>query len=172
MEIGNRDDVMETLLNDILYGMRNLRKHPGFTTIAVLTLALGIGANTAIFSVVKSVLLRPLPYAQAERLAPLRFYVPAINHEQIWVALRDVVDWQAQSHSFERIGIYRSAVLDFTDGGLPEAVYGLRVSADLLPALGVAPVLGHYFSADEDQPGRNHVIVLSDDVWRRRFNAD
>jgi putative ABC transport system permease protein len=149
-----------------------LIKHPGFTFIAVLTLALGIGANTAIFSVVKSVLLRPLPYAQADGLLQFHFYYRPLNQEQSWVAPRDAVDWGEQSQSFERLGIYRYAVLNFSEGDLPEAVYGLRVSADLLPALGVAPAMGRYFSPEEDQPGQNHVLILSDEVWRRRFGAD
>src|SRR5947207_208709 len=163
---------MNSFWHDLRYGWRMLLNHKGFTTVAVLTLALGIGANTAIFSVVKSVLLRPLPYAQADRLLQFRFYFPAINHEQASIALRDVVDWRVQSQSFERIGVYGYAVLNFYEGSLPEAIYGLRVSADLLPTLGVMPALGRYFSPQEDLPGRNHVIILSDDVWRRRFDAD
>jgi putative ABC transport system permease protein len=149
-----------------------LIKKPLFTTVAVITLALGIGANTAIFSVVKSVLLRPLPYTQADQLVQFRFYWPAINYEQSWIALRDASDLRAQSQSFERVGTYAYAVLDFSESGLPEAIYGVRASADLLPTLGVRPALGRYFSFDEDQPGRNHVIILSDDLWRRRFDAD
>jgi putative ABC transport system permease protein len=160
------------VIQDLRFGLRLLIKHPGFTVIAALTLALGIGANTAIFSVVKSVLLRPLPYAQADRLLQFHFYYRSLNQEQTWVAPRDAVDWREQSQSFERLGIYRYSVLNFSEGDLPEAVYGLRVSADLLPALGVAPALGRYFSPEEDQPGRTHVLILSDDVWRRRFGAD
>src|SRR2546430_1936007 len=162
---------MNSFWQDLRHGWRLLLNHKGFTTVAVLTLALGIGANTAIFSVVKSVLLRPLPYAQADRLVQFRFYFPAINHEQASIALRDVVDWRMQSQSFERIGVYGYAVLNFSEGSLPEAIYGLRVSADLLPTLGVMPALGRYFSPEEDLPGRNHVIILSDDVWRRRLRA-
>ena len=163
---------METLLREIRYAARMLIKKPLFTTVAVITLALGIGANTAIFSVVKSVLLRPLPYTQADQLVQFRFYWPAINYEQSWIALRDASDLRAQSQSFERVGTYAYAVLDFSESGLPEAIYGVRASADLLPTLGVRPALGRYFSFDEDQPGRNHVIILSDDLWRRRFDAD
>jgi len=162
----------ETLLQDLRYGARMLLKQPGFTFIAVLTLALGIAANTAIFSVVKSVLLRPLPYAQADRLLQFHFYAPSIDHSQEWIAARDVADFQAQSQSLERLGVYGYAVLDLSEGDLPEAIYGLRVSADLLPTLGVSPAIGRYFTLDEDQPGRNHVIILSDDLWRRRFNTD
>lgn len=160
------------MFQDLRNGARMLIKHKSFTAVAVLTLALGIGANTAIFSVVKSVLLRPLPYAQADRLLQFRFYFPAIDHEQGWIALRDAVDWQAQSQSFESIGIYGYAVLNFSEDSLPEAIYGVRVSADLLPTLGVPPALGRYFSPEEDQPGHNHVMILSDELWRRRFGAN
>jgi putative ABC transport system permease protein len=164
--------MMQTLWPDLRYGARMLARNPGFTLIAVLTLALGIGANTGVFSVVKSVLLRPLPYAQPDQLLQFRLYHSPLHQEQTWVPIRDVADWREQSQSFERIGAYGYAVLNFSEGGLPEAVYGLRVSADLLPALGVSPAMGRYFSPEEDQPGRNHVIILSDDLWRRRFGAD
>jgi predicted permease len=163
---------MEALFKDLRYGARGLLRQPGFTAVVVITLALGIGANTAIFSVVKAVLIRPLPYLQPDRLVQFRSYFPAINNEQAWVNARDAIDWREQSQSFERIGIYGYAVLNFSEGDLPEAIYGLRVSAELLPALGVPPALGRYFLPEEDQPGRNHVIILSDDVWRRRFGAD
>lgn len=163
---------LETIWQDLRYGARLLLKQTSFTLIAVLTLALGIAANTAIYSVVKSVLLQPLPYLQADRLLQFHFYAPSINHEQSWVAARDVADFQAQSQSFEGVGLYGFALLNLSEGGLPEAVYGLRASADLLPTLGVPPALGRYFTTEEDQPGRNHVIILSDDLWHRRFNAD
>jgi len=101
-----------------------------------------------------------------------RFYWPAINHEQGWIALRDASDWRAQSQSFERVGTYAYAVLNFSESGLPEAIYGVRVSADLLPTLGVRPGQGRYFLREEDQPGQNHVIILSDDLWRQHFHAD
>ncbi|MEN3332077.1 MAG: hypothetical protein V7641_1442 [Blastocatellia bacterium] len=163
---------IECIRQDIGYGARILLKHPGFTFIAVFTLALGIAANTAIFSVVKSVLLRPLPYAQADRLLQLHFYAPSIDHEQTWIAARDVADFQAQSQSFAGVGLYGYAMLNLSQDSLPEAIYGLRVSAELLPTLGVTPALGRYFTSEEDQLGRNHVIILSDDLWRRRFAAD
>src|SRR2546423_15706919 len=95
---------MNSFWQDLRHGWRLLLNHKGFTTVAVLTLALGIGANTAIFSVVKSVLLRPLPYAQADRLLQLRFYFPAINHEQDSIALRDAVDWRGPSPRLQRTG--------------------------------------------------------------------
>jgi putative ABC transport system permease protein len=163
---------METLFKDLCYSARGLLKQPGFTAIAIITLALGIGANTAIFSIVKSVLIRSLPYAEPDRLVQFRFYFPAISHEQAWVDARDAIDWREQGQSFERVGIYGYAVLDFSEGDSPEAIYGVRASADLLPALGVQPALGRYFSSDEDQPGLNHVIILSNDLWRRRFGGD
>ncbi|HZS06017.1 MAG TPA: ABC transporter permease [Blastocatellia bacterium] len=163
----------DDMFQDLRFGARMMSRDKGFAAVVVITLALGVGASTAIFSVVRSVLLRPLPYAQPDRLLQFRFYyLPPVNHEQTWVAIRDVVDWREQSRSFERIGVYGYAVLNFSEDGLPEAVYGLRVSADLLPALGVPPAMGRYFSPEEDQPGRNHVIILSDDLWRRRFGAD
>lgn len=160
------------MIQDLRFGLRMLVKHPGFTFIAVLTLAIGVGANAAIFSVVKSVLLRPLPYAQADGLLQFHFYYRPLNVEQTWVAARDAVDWREQSQSFERLGVYRYAVLNFSEGELPEAVYGLRVTADLLPALGVTPAMGRYFTPEEDQPGHTHVLILSDELWRRRFGAD
>jgi putative ABC transport system permease protein len=163
---------MRYLAQDIRYAARMLLKKPSFTLIAIVTLALGIGANTAVFSVIKSVLLGPLPYPNADHLVQFHLYFPSISYEQPWIAPRDAADWAEQSDSFERVGVYRSAMLNFSNGGLPEAVYGLRVSADLLPALGVPPALGRYFSADEDQPGNNHVIILSDDLWRSHFNRD
>src|SRR5689334_4453572 len=162
----------EGVWQDVSYGARTLRRQPGFALTAALTLALGIAANAVIFSVVNSALLRSLPYAGPDRLVQFHFTAPSINHEQPWMTDRDVVDFQEQSHSFERVGIYRYSLLNFGGGDLPEAVYGLRVSADLLPLLGVPPALGRFFTAAEDQPGQARVIILSDDLWRRRFGAD
>jgi len=138
----------------------------------VATLALGIGGNTAIFSVVKAVLLEPLPLPESDRLVQVRVRYRATGQEQDWGAYRNAIDWRDQNRSFEHLGIYAYSLLNLSEGGEPEALYGLRVSYDLLPALGVQPALGRWFLPSEDQPGHHHVILLSDEVWRRRFAAN
>jgi putative ABC transport system permease protein len=163
---------METLLRDVRYGMRSLVKRPGFTAIAVVTLALGIGANTAIFSVVNAVLLRPLPYAESERL-----FVPwgtrSDSQDRTNVSYPDFVDWQAQTKTLEHVAAYNSAGTLLREGDAdPEAISGVAVSADLFPLLKVAPILGGPFARADDKPNAPPVIVLGFDLWRRRFNAD
>jgi predicted permease len=163
---------METLFRDVRYGIRSLLKRPGFTAIAVITLALGIGANTAIFSVVNAVLLRPLPYAEADRL-----FVPwgsrgDPQHNTV-VSYPDFVDWQTQTKTLEHIAAYNSSGTLLREGdGEPELISGAAVSADLFPLLKVAPVIGHPFTRADDQPNAAPVIVLGYDLWQRRFNAD
>jgi putative ABC transport system permease protein len=147
-------------------------KRPGFTAIAVITLALGIGANTAIFSVVNAVLLRPLPYAEADRL-----FVPwgsrgDTQHHTV-VSYPDFVDWQAQTKTLEHVATYNSSGTLLREGdGEPEPIFGAAVSADLFPLLKVAPVIGQPFTRADDQPNAAPVIVLGYGLWQRRFNAD
>jgi putative ABC transport system permease protein len=165
----------EEMFQDLRYGARMLVKNPGFTLIAVITLALGIGANTAIFSVVKSVVIQPLPFAQPDRLMQAR-YLPGPGNPPDdtlgWIARRDLVDWRARSHSFERIGGYWSASLILPGEGAPEFIRGASVTRDLLPLLGVQPALGRYFLPEEAKPDGDRLIILSDDLWRSRFGAD
>src|ERR1700738_1515950 len=163
---------METLFRDVRYGIRSLLKRPGFAAIAVITLALGIGANTAIFSVVNAVLLRPLPYAEAERL-----FVPwgtrGDMQDRTNVSYPDFVDWQAQTKTLEHVAAYNSSGLLLREGDAdPEPIFGAAVSADLFPLLKVAPILGQPFTRVNDQPNAPAVIVLGYDLWQRRFNAD
>jgi putative ABC transport system permease protein len=149
-----------------------LRASPGFTLVAVITLALGIGANTAIFSVVRAVLLPPMPFADPGRLVEIQLRDRETGEPANWVAMRDVADWRAQTRGFESIGAYGGALLNLTAAGQPSALYGARVSANLLPLLGVPPLKGRYFVPAEDQPGRDQVIVLSYDLWQRHFAAE
>jgi putative ABC transport system permease protein len=165
----------EEMFQDLRYGARMLAKNPGFTLIAIIMLALGIGANTAIFSVVKSVVIQPLPFAQPDRLMQAR-YLPGPGNPPDdtlgWIARRDLVDWRARSRSFERIGGYWSANLILPTEGAPEFIRGASVTHDLLPTLGVQPALGRYFLPEEAKPGGDRLIILSDDLWRSRFGAD
>ena len=158
--------ILETFLEDIRFGTRMLVKNPGFTIVAVLTLALGIGANAAIFSVVDAVLLRPLAYQDADRLVTIlhRGYNP--------VAVANYIDWRDQSSSFEAMGAadYWSANLSGIDS--PEHILGLQVTQSLLPLLGVEPLLGRLFVAGEDQKGAEHEVILSYGLWQRRFAGD
>jgi putative ABC transport system permease protein len=163
---------MRTLLQDLHYGLRMLRKSPAFTAVAVVTLALGIGANTAIFSVVRAVLLPPLPFANPGRLVEIQLRDRKTGEPANWVAYRDVADWRAQNRSFESIGAHRFALLNLTAAGQPDALYGASVSADLLPLLGVPPLAGRYFLPAEDRPGHDQAIILSYDLWRHRFAGD
>ncbi|MGC9949098.1 MAG: ABC transporter permease [Bryobacteraceae bacterium] len=160
------------MLHDLRYGLRMLRKSPGFTAVAMITLALGIGANTAIFSVVRAVLLPPLPFANPSRLVQIQLRDRKTGDPANWVAVRDVADWRARNHSFESIGAYGGALLNLTAAGQADALYGARVSADMLPLLGVPPLLGRFVLPADDQPGHDQVIVLSYDLWQHRFSGD
>src|SRR5262245_21475218 len=166
------------MLQDLRYGMRMLAKNPGFTLIAIITLALGIGANTAIFSIVKSVLIRPLPFAEPDRLMQARYLQqPGMLQGDYlsYVNRRDLVDWRTRSRSFERIAGYRADARDtlvLHGEGAPEVISGASVTYDLLPLLGIQPALGRYFLPEESKLGGDHSIILSDELWRRRFGAD
>ncbi len=169
---------IETLFQDVRYGLWMLRRNPGFTFVAVLTLALGIGANTAIFSVVNAVLLRPLPYYDPERLV----YITGVNEDEKGgkrakgreelSGVADYLHWQADSKSFDHLVIFMSGQLYLTGRGEPEQLYTIRATANLFPALGVAPQLGRAFTPEEDRPGGDAVAVLSHAFWQRRFGGD
>ena len=154
-------------MNDLRFAFRQLLKNPGFTAVAVLTLALGIGANTAIFSVVKALLLKPLPYDQPGQLVQV-FEAPRPG-QQNSVSPGVFLDWREQSASFDGFAAYNSVVLNFTGAGEPERLNGLRMSANGLHLLRARPLLGRIFAPDEDQAGKEKVIVLSHQLWQRRF---
>ena len=164
---------METLLQDIRYGWRTLRKSPGFTAVAVITLALGIGANTTIFSVVNTVLLARLPYRDPNRLVMVWGSRPQQGEETSPVSPAVFAAWKAQSHVFESIAASTDDFDTITGGGAePEMVVGYDFSAEYFDVIGTKPQLGRTFLPDEDRPGGPNVAVLSDQVWRRRFAAD
>jgi predicted permease len=158
---------LETLWKDLRYGARMLLKQPGFTLIAVLTLGLGIGANTAIFSVVNAVLLRPFPYRAPERLVILQ------ERGSAGASYPNFADWRAQSKVFDSISAVRgNENYNFTGAGEPERVQGRIVSAEFFSTLGIEPVLGRDFVAEEDRPGAAPAAILSYGFWQRRFGAD
>src|SRR5258706_4897298 len=148
---------MDTLLADCRYSLRTLAKTPGFTLVAVIALALGIGANTAIFSVVDAVLLRPLPYADPDGLAVL------LHSNRNPVAPANFLDWRSQNRSFERMGAAEYWTPDLAAVDPPEKLWGLRLTSDVLPLLGVQPALGRVF-----QPEEQNVVVLTHRLWQRR----
>jgi len=160
--------------NDVRYSLRALGREPGFAAAAILTVALGVGANTAIFSIVNGVLLRPLPYAAPERLVALREVVPAFvkMYPTLPVCVHHFVEWRARARSFERLSAMDPTTTTLTDGVQAEQLDAMRVSADIFRSLGVQAALGRTFVDGEDQEGRNGVAVLSDSLWRRRFHAD
>ena len=157
---------IEQLLKDARYGARTLLRAPVFCLVAVITLALGIGANTAIFSVVNAVLLRPLPYRDADRL------VAALHDGYSPVAAANYIDWRDQSRSFQAMGAAEYWSANLTGGEAPEHLLGLRVTPNLLPMLGVDPLLGRVFVAGEDRKGSEHEVVLGYRLWQRLFNGD
>src|SRR3989440_11395564 len=143
---------METLLKDIRYGVRGLVKRPGFTVVALVTLALGIGANTAIFSVVNAVLLRPLPFKDPERLVCLWENNLKIGLEQSIASPPDFVDWRQQSQAFEQLSGWRTWFYRLSGSGEPEQVWGVRTSANFFELLKVTPLYGRAFLPEEEQP--------------------
>ncbi len=159
--------------NDVRYSLRALRREPGFAAAAILTVALGVGANTAIFSIVNGVLLRPLSYAAPERLVALREVVPAFvkMYPTLPVSARHFVEWRARTKSFERLSAMDPTTITLGDGQA-EQLDAMRVSADIFRTLGVQAALGRTFVDGEDQEGHNGVAVITDSLWRRRFHAD
>jgi predicted permease len=167
---GSRGNLFSGLGRDIRYAFRTLCKNLKFTTIAMLTLALGIGANTAIFSIVNSVLLQPLGYSDAGRL--IKIYASTRDFSSASVAYPNYLDWRRESRSFTDMGAFRSDSFNFTGAGVPEQISGDYVTASLFPMLGVTPVLGRTFLPEEDRPGTGCMVMLSYGLWQRRFAGD
>ena len=165
---------MESLLKDIRYGFRSLWKRPGFTAIAIVTLALGIGANTAIFSVVNATLLRPLPFKDPERVVMLWGFLPkmAQTADKLPSSAPNFISLHDQNQSLEQLAAFRTWGWQLTGGGEPELLRGARVSADFFPAVGVSPILGRSFTPDDDLPNQSPVAIISHDLWQRHFGAD
>ena len=158
------------MMADLRYALRMLAKSPAFTVIAILTLGLAIGANSAIFSVIDAVLLRPLPYPHSEQLVRVFGKQPQLDLAPSSPA--NFLEWREENQVFERIGTYVGQGFNLLGGDKPERVIGARVSADVLPLLGVRPALGRVFTNDEDQEGRGQVAILSHDFWQSRFGGD
>jgi putative ABC transport system permease protein len=159
-------------MNDVRYALRQLRKSPGFTLVAVLTLALGIGANTAIFSVINAVLLRPLPYPDANRIVTLSESIP--SQPEISVSWQNFLDWRAESTVFESLAVGRREAFNLSgiEGRGPERVSGFVVTAPFFKVVGLNPQIGRAFSEDEDKTGGQPLAVISDGLWQRAFNRD
>ncbi len=163
---------MQTLWQDLRYGARMLAKKPGFTLVAVLTLALGIGANTAIFSVVNAVLLRSFPYQEPDRVMMVWEKRVRENKNDNVVAPADFTDWKTRQQVFEGMAAQIETTLDLTGDGEPERILAGNVSASFFNVMGVKLALGRDFLPEEEQPGHNQVVILNHSLWQRRFNAD
>ena len=163
---------MKAFWQDLRYGARMLAKQPGFSLLAILTLALGIGANTALFSVVNSSLLRPLPYPRPAELVRVRTHHAVRGWTGAQASLHDFRDWQAQAQGFSELAAFNQRSANLSGGAQPERVGYALVSANLFDALAVQPVLGRAFTKEDDEPGQGKVVVLSYGFWQRSFGGD
>src|SRR3989442_678929 len=163
---------MENFLHDARYSIRMLRKNPGFTVVAVIALALGIGANCAIFSVVNAVLLRPLPFKDPEGLVRIWGKFEKAGIPKNWISEPELLDLQEQSQTLENIAAYQSGGVNLTTNAEPVRVNSASVNASLFSVLGIQPTNGRTFLDEEDQPGRDKVVLVSDGLWRTRFASD
>jgi predicted permease len=170
-----RVDFLESLLQDVRFAFRILRKSPSFTAVAVLTLALGIGASTAVFSLVQAILLKPLPYPNPDRIVlPELVSPPGVNLGSEYFPWSQIQFRMLtrESHSFQAVGAFQNDSFNLTGSGEPSSLDGFRASEEFFPALGVVPSLGRTFTAEEDQPGHEYEVILSDRLWREHFSAD
>jgi predicted permease len=155
------------------YAFRTLWRDRGFAVMAVLSLAIGIGANTAIFSLVNGVLLRPLPYPDPQRLVAIAVSAPEFHHsDPLPINIAQLVGWRKSAQSFESIAAYRNSTMSLTGDGRPELISGAQVSANFFDVLGVHPHLGRFFLDQEDHYGQHQVVILADSIWQRRFGGD
>src|SRR5271155_4175354 len=160
---------MGTLIQDLRFGLRMLRKSPGFTAVAVLTLALGIGANTAMFSVVEGVLMAPLPYFHPDRLVMVWENNPRFS--RVWVSYPNFRDWQRSARSFQQMAAGMEKGVDLTGPGTSEHLNGKEISAGFFGTLGVELVVGREFSLEEDRQGGTPVAIISNRLWGDRFGG-
>ena len=163
---------MQILLQDLRYAVRTLLKKPGFTTVVLIVLGLGIGANTAIFSIVNAVLLQPLPYKNPDQLLMVHEHLPKLFGPAVNLSGAEFLDYRDGNTVFSQSAAFTDIKVNLTGANDTQRVQGARVSASFFPTLGVAPTLGRGFLAQEDQPGTNHVVVLSDGLWHSQFGGD
>jgi putative ABC transport system permease protein len=163
---------METLWQDLRHGARSLFKQPTFTIVAVITLALGIGANTAIFSVVHAVLLQSLPYRDADRLITVWEHNRRTGNTQNVINMGNFFDWKEQNRVFEDMAAFFDTTANLTNGGDPEEIPSQTATTSLFNILGVKPILGRTFTPDEGKPGQPGVVVIGFGLWQRRFGGD
>ena len=163
---------MGTIWQDLQYGWRMLRRSPGFSLVAILTLAIGIGANAAMFSVINTVLLRPLPFPDAQRIVFVWDTDPNRNVMRGVASPAEFLDWRDQNHSFEELSAWRTWFYNLTGTNEPEQIFGVHASANFLRLLGVKPILGRDFIPEEDQVGHDQVAIISYGLWQRRFGGD
>lgn len=164
--------IFETLWLDLRYGMRMLRRYPGFALTVMITLGLGIGANATIFSVINAVLLEPLPYREPDRLIRLWESNPSGGLAEIAVSVPNFQDWQKDQSVFEQLAASENATFNLTGSGEPQRVAAAKITANLIPTLDVAPLLGRSFLPEEEAVGANHVILMSHGLWQRQFGSD
>jgi len=163
---------MNILRQHLHFAVRMLSKNPSFTVVAVLTLSLGIGATTAMFSVVNGVLLSPFPFADPDRLVTIKNQIPKLGSTPFSVPAPDVLTYQRETKSFTDVAGYKENTYDLTGQGEPRKVQGARTTSNLLSVLGTAPRLGRNFTADEDRVGNEKVVILSYRIWRSLFASD
>jgi putative ABC transport system permease protein len=166
---------MARLAQNMRFALRLLRKSPGFACVAIVIMALGIGANTAIFSVVQAVLLEPLPFADADRLVQIWHVPPQTSFPGMtWfsVSAANFLDWQKQNHVFDQIALYGGAGYDITESGKPQSIVAATVTSNFFSVLGVQPLHGRVFLPEEDRPGSNHEVILSYKLWQARYASD
>src|SRR5580698_5507835 len=166
---------MARLAQNMRFALRLLRKSPGFACVAIVIMALGIGANTAIFSVVQAVLLEPLPFADADRLVQIWHVPPQTSFPGMtWfsVSAANFLDWQKQNHVFDQIALYGGAGYDITESGKPQSIVAATVTSNFFSVLGVQPLHGRVFLPEEDRPGSSHEVILSYKLWQARYASD
>ncbi len=157
---------------DLVYALRHLRQHPGYLIVTVLTLALGIGANTAIFSVVNGVVLRPLPYPDSGRLVFITSQFPGLGFDQFWVSAPEFLELRERNQSFDDVGAYRAGAVNLGTQDQPRRVVSAVITSELMPVLGVPALRGRHFTRADTLPGAEDVAVLSSEIWRSAFGGD
>ena len=163
---------MGTFLQDLRYGVRMLRRNPGFATVAILTLAIGIGANVVIFSIVNGILLKPFPFPDSQRIVTIWETDTNRKVTRGTASAAEFLDWRDMTQVFQELSCWRALYFNITGGGEPEQVWGSQVSGNFFRMLRVAPILGRDFSAEDEQPGHDQVVILSYGLWQRRYGGD